>query len=287
MSFKVVIVGGVAGGASTAARLRRLSEEAEIILLERGEYISYANCGLPYYIGGTIEERDSLFVMTPEKFKAWLNIDVRTLNEAVSIDRGNKEVEVLDKTTNQKYRESYDYLVLSPGAEPLRPPLPGINHTGIYSLRTVNDTDRIFEHLKEKYPQKAVVVGAGYIGLEMAENLFHRGLDVTIVERSPQVLPPIDADMAAQVQQYLRAMGVKLRLGNGVKQFHQVEKDGLKVELNSGELLETDLVILSIGVKPETKLAQEAGLEFERGIKVNEKMQTSDPSIYALGFTQI
>lgn len=283
MSFKVVIVGGVAGGASTAARLRRLSEEAEIVLLERGEYISYANCGLPYYIGGTIEERDSLFVMTPEKFKAWLNIDVRTLNEAVSIDRENKEIEVLDKATNQKYRESYDYLVLSPGAEPLRPPLPGINSNGIYSLRTVSDTDRIFDHLKEKYPQKAVVVGAGYIGLEMAENLYHRGLDVTVVELAPQVLPSVDADMAALVQQHLRARDVQLHLGSGVKQFHQTEKDGLEVELKSGELLESDLVILSIGVKPETKLSQEAGLAVERGIKVNEQMQTSDPSIYALG----
>ncbi len=283
MSLKVVIVGGVAGGASTAARLRRLSEKAEIILLERGEYISYANCGLPYYIGGTIEERESLFVMTPEKFKAWLNIDVRTLNEAVSIDRENKEIGVLDRTTNQKYRENYDYLVLSPGAEPLKPPLPGINSKGIFSLRTVNDTDRIFDHLKEKCPQKAVVVGAGYIGLEMAENLFHRGLDVTVVELAPQVLPPVDTDMAALVQQYLRARGVKLRLDDGVKQFHQAENDGLRVELNRGELLETDLVILSIGVKPETKLAKEAGLTVERGIKVNEQMQTSDPSIYALG----
>ncbi len=283
MSFKVVIVGGVAGGASTAARLRRLSEEAEIVLLERGKYISYANCGLPYYIGGTIEERENLFIMTPEKFKAWLNIDVRTLNEAISIDRENKEIEVLDKTANQKYRESYDYLVLSPGAEPLKPPLPGINSKGIFSLRTVNDTDRIVDHLKEKCPQKAVVVGAGYIGLEMAENLFHRGLDVTVVELAPQVLPPVDADMAALVQQYLRARGVNLRLGNGVKQFHQAENDGLKVELNSGELLETDLVLLSIGVKPETRLAKEAGLKVERGIKVNEQMQTSNPSIYALG----
>ncbi len=283
MSFKVVIVGGVAGGASTAARLRRMSEEAEIILLERGEYISYANCGLPYYLGGTIEERDKLFVMTPEKFKAWLNVDVRTRNEAVSIDREKKEIEILDHSSNQNYRESYDYLVLSPGAEPLRPPLPGIESSGIFSLRTVKDTDRIYDHLENKDPQKAVVVGAGYIGLEMAENLKHRGLDVTVVELVPQVLPPIDADMALLVQHYLRAEGINLRLGNGVKQFHKATSSGLQVELNSGELLEADLAILSIGVKPEVKLAKEAGLAVERGIKVNDRLQTSDPSIYALG----
>ncbi len=283
MSLKVVIVGGVAGGASTAARLRRMSEEAEIILLERGEYVSYANCGLPYYIGGTIEARDDLFVMTPQKFKAWMNVDVRTLNEAVGIDRENKEIEIIELGSGRKYRESYDYLVLSPGAEPLRPPLPGIDSEGIFSLRSVNDTDRIFSHLAGEDPQKAVVVGAGYIGLEMAESLHQRGLDVTIVELAHQVLPPIDPDMALLVQHYLRTHNVNLRLGNGVKQFHQVENGGLNVELNSGELLETDLVILSIGVKPEAKLAREAGLEVERGIKVNDRMQTNDPSIYALG----
>ncbi len=283
MSLKVVIVGGVAGGASTAARLRRLSEEAEIILLERGKYISFANCGLPYYIGGTIEERDSLFVMTPEKFKAWLNIDVRTMNEALSIDRVNKEIEILNRTTDQIYRESYDFLVLSPGAEPLRPPLPGIENSGIFSLRTVNDTDRIYNYLEDRSPEKAVIVGAGYIGLEMAENLHQRGVDITVVELAPQVLPPIDADMAALVQQYLRTRNIRLCLGNAVNQFHQTENENLKVELENGDMLETDMVILSIGVKPETKLAREAGLAVERGIKVNDRMLTSDPSIYALG----
>lgn len=283
MALKVVIVGGVAGGASTAARLRRLSEEAEIILLERGDYISYANCGLPYYIGGTIEDRDNLFVMTPEKFKQWLNIDVRVKNEALSIDREAKEIKIINHLTGTEYSESYNYLVLSPGAEPLRPPLPGIDSLGIFSLRSVPDTDRIYNYLNAKNPQKAVVVGAGYIGLEMAENLKHRGLDVTVVELAPQVLPPIDAEMALLVQQYLRALGMNLRLGDGVKEFHQAENDSLKVELGSGEFLEADLVILSIGVKPETKLAREAGLEVERGIKVNASMQTSDVSIYALG----
>lgn len=283
MSTKVVIVGGVAGGASTAARLRRLSEETEIIILERGEYISYANCGLPYYIGGTIEERDNLFVMTPEKFRQWLNVDVRVKNEALSIDRKNKKLAVFNHATGEKYSESYDYLVLSPGAEPLRPPLPGIEGPGIFSLRTIPDTDKIFSHIQNEMPQKAVVVGAGYIGLEMAENLKHRGLDVTVVEMAPQVLPPIDADMAALVQQYLRALGLKLRLGDGVKQFHHEKSGGLNVELSSSEILHADLVILSIGVKPEARLALEAGLEVNRGIKVNGYMQTSDPAVYALG----
>ena len=283
MGSKVVIIGGVAGGASTAARLRRLSEETEIVLLERGEYISYANCGLPYYIGGTIEERDNLLVMTPEKFRQWMNVDIRIKNEAVSIDREKKEVVILNHSTGEEYRESYDYLVLSPGAEPLRPPLPGIEGEGIFSLRTIPDTDRIYNYLQEKEPRKAVVVGAGYIGLEMAENLKHRGLDVTVVELAPQVLPPIDADMAALVQQYLRALDLKLRLGDGVKEFHHQQPGLIKVELSSGETLDADLVILSIGVKPEVSLAREAGLEVERGIKVNSFMQTSDPAIYALG----
>jgi len=283
MSKKVVIIGGVAGGASTAARLRRLSEEDQIILLERGEYISYANCGLPYYIGGTIDEREKLFVMTPEKFKAWLNIDVRTKNEALAINRVKKEIEVKNHLTGKTYHESYDYLVLSPGAEPLRPPLPGIDSEGIFSLRTVNDTDRIYDYIQSRCPKNAVVVGAGYIGLEMAENLHHRGLDVVVVELAPQVMPPIDADMAALVQQYLRAIGVKMRLGNGVKEFHKTDGSALKVELADGETLTTDLVILSIGVKPEVKLAAEAGLEVDRGILVNDKMQTTDSAIYALG----
>jgi NADPH-dependent 2,4-dienoyl-CoA reductase/sulfur reductase-like enzyme/peroxiredoxin family protein/TusA-related sulfurtransferase/rhodanese-related sulfurtransferase len=283
MPKKILIVGGVAGGASTAARLRRLSEEDEIILLERGEYISYANCGLPYYIGGTIEARDNLFVMTPEKFRDWLNVDVRIKTEALAIDRENKELEIINHLTGEKYRESYDYLVLSPGAEPLRPPLPGIDSEGIFSLRTVNDTDRIYSYMQNKCPKHAVVVGAGYIGLEMAENLHQRGMNVTIVELAPQVLPPIDADMAAMVQHYIGLLGIQLRLGNGVKQFHQSAGDSLQVELSDGELLAADIVILSIGVKPEIKLAADAGLDVGRGIIVNNRMQTNDPSIYALG----
>ncbi|HSW36294.1 MAG TPA: FAD-dependent oxidoreductase, partial [Candidatus Limnocylindrales bacterium] len=220
MSDKVIIVGGVAGGASTAARLRRLDETAEIILLERGEYISYANCGLPYYIGGAIEKRNSLFVMKKERFNEWFNVDVRVMNEAISIDRTNRQVEILNHLTGEKYWESYDYLVLSPGAEPIRPPLPGIDSPGIFSLRTVDDTDRIYNFIAEKHPSTATVIGGGFIGLEMAENLHSRGICVTVVELAPQVLPPIDPEMAAIAQQYLRTMGVKLRLGDGVKQFH-------------------------------------------------------------------
>ncbi|MDW7738501.1 MAG: DsrE/DsrF/DrsH-like family protein [Bacillota bacterium] len=283
MSSKVLIVGGVAGGASTAARLRRLSEETEIILLERGEYISYANCGLPYYIGGTIENRDDLFVMTPEKFSAWLNVDIRVKNEVLAIDRSRKEIEIQNLANGNVYRESYDYLVLSPGAEPIKPNLPGIEHEGIFSLRNVNDTDRIFSFIRENCPQKAVVVGAGYIGLEMAENLQQRGMEVTVVELAPQILPPIDIEMAALVQQYLLARGLRLRVGNGVSEFNLSGIRNLEVILNNGEKLNADLVILSIGVKPELKLATEAGLDVAKGIVVNEYMQTSDPYIYAVG----
>lgn len=282
MSCKVIIIGGVAGGASTAARLRRLNEKAEIIIIERGDYISYANCGLPYYIGGAIEERDSLLVMTPRQFKERLNIEVRVKNEALKIERDKKEIVIKDIKENSEYKETYDYLVLSPGAEPLRPPLPGIDNPGIFSLRTIPDTDRIYNYISENKPKNAVVVGAGYIGLEMIENLKHQGLDVTVVELAPHVLPPIDADIAALVQQYLRDQGVNLKLADGVKEFHQSDR-GNNVELNSGETMEAELVLLSIGVKPDIKLAKEAGLATDRGIKVNEFMQTSDPTIYALG----
>ncbi|MEW5785779.1 MAG: DsrE/DsrF/DrsH-like family protein [Bacillota bacterium] len=283
MAEKIVIIGGVAGGASTAARLRRLSETAEIVLLERGKYISYANCGLPYYVGQTIKERDRLFVMTPQKFQDWLNVDVRVRSEAVSIDRQERKVEVVDHRSGRHYAEPYDYLVLSPGAEPIRPPLPGIDHPAIFTMRSVGDTDRIHSFIQEHRPAAAVVVGGGFIGLEMAENLQARGLAVTVVELASQLLPPLDPEMAALVQQYLRARGVALRLGDGVKQFAEADQGGLMVELQSGARLQADLVLLSIGVNPELKLAREAGLELGKGIKVNERLQTSDPRIYALG----
>lgn len=283
MAKKVIIIGGVAGGASTAARLRRLDEEMEIILLERGAYVSYANCGLPYYIGGTIEDRDDLFVMTPEKFRNWFAIDIRTKHEAVKIDAAKKEVEILNLESGENYKESYDYLVLSPGAEPIRPPLEGIDNDKIFSLRNVDDTDRIYNFMQEQKPRRAVVVGAGFIGLEMAENLHEKDLKVTVIELAPQVLAPIDHEMAALVQQYLRELGMNLRLGSGVSKFHEDEQGHLKVELDDGEIIETDMVVLSIGVKPDIKLAQEAGLEVSRGIVVDSRMQTSDPHIFALG----
>lgn len=283
MGKKVVIVGGVAGGASAAARLRRLDEEAEIVLLERGEHVSYANCGLPYYIGGTIGNRKSLFVMTPEKMQAWLDIDVRVNSEALAVHRASKEVEVLNRQTGERYREKYDYLVLSPGAEPIRPPLQEIDHPRIFTLRSVADTDRIAAALEGGGLQSAVVVGGGFIGLEMAENLHVRGLAVTIVELGPQVLPNLDTEMAAFVQQYLRSRGVALFLGDGVAGFESLPGNRVAVKLQGGRRLETDLVLLSIGVKPEVKLAREAGLEVDRGIVVNEYLETSDPSIYAVG----
>lgn len=283
MAKKVIIIGGVAGGASTAARLRRLDEEMEIILLERGAYVSYANCGLPYYIGGTIEDRDDLFVMTPEKFRNWFAIDIRTKHEAVKIDAAKKEVEILNLESGENYKESYDYLVLSPGAEPIRPPLEGIDNDKIFSLRNVDDTDRIYNFMQEQKPRRAVVVGAGFIGLEMAENLHEKDLKVTVIELAPQVLAPIDHEMAALVQKYLRELGMNLRLGSGVSKFHEDEQGHLKVELDDGEMIETDMVVLSIGVKPDIKLAQEAGLEVSRGIVVDSRMQTSDPHIFALG----
>ncbi len=282
MGKKVVIVGGVAGGASCAARLRRLSEKTEIILLERGEHISYANCGLPYYIGEVIKEREKLFVMTPEKFRDWFNVDVRIKNEAVAIDREGRRVEVLDHTTGEKYWESYDVLVLSPGAAPVRPPLEGIDHRAVFTLRSVADTDRIYEYIRSEKPETAVVVGGGFIGLEMAENLHQRGISVSIVELAPQILPNLDRDMAALAQQYLRARGVSLYLGDGVSGFTE-EQGALMVNLQSGRKLKAGLVILAIGVRPETTLAREAGLEVGRGIRVNEFLQTSDPHIYALG----
>lgn len=283
MAEKVVIIGGVAGGASTAARLRRLSEEMEIVLLERGEHISYANCGLPYYIGEVIKEREALFVMTPQKFQDWFNIDVRVNCEALNLDRAGQKVEVVNHLTGKKYWESYDYLVLSPGAEPIRPPLPGIDSPSVFTLRNVSDTDGIYNFIRDNRPASAVVVGGGPVGLEMAENLQARGMTVTLVELSSQVLPFLDREIAALVQQYLRARGINLHLGDGVAAFREGTGKGLSVALQSGGEIETDLVIFSIGVRPEIKLARDAGLDVGRGIKVNEQLQTPDPKIYALG----
>ncbi|MFV0377046.1 MAG: CoA-disulfide reductase [Mangrovibacterium sp.] len=281
---KYVIIGGVAGGATAAARLRRLDEQAEIVMFERGQYISYANCGLPYYIGGVIKDRDKLLVQTPESFKARLNIDVRVLQEVITINRAAKEVEIKNHATGETYVETYDKLVVSPGAEPVRPPIQGINHRAIFTLRNVIDTDKIKAFCDQNKPRRAVVIGAGFIGLEMAENLHHLGLDVTIVEMANQVMAPLDYEMAAEVHQHLKTKQVEFYLNDGVNSFQPVDGQ-LKVVLQSGREIETELVILSIGVRPETKLVKEAGLELAEngGIKVNEYLQTSDEHIYALG----
>jgi NADPH-dependent 2,4-dienoyl-CoA reductase/sulfur reductase-like enzyme/peroxiredoxin family protein/rhodanese-related sulfurtransferase/TusA-related sulfurtransferase len=281
---KYLIVGGVAGGATTAARLRRNDEHAQIVLFEKGEHISYANCGLPYYLGGTITDRDKLFVQTPETFQATLNVDVRVNAEVIAIDRAAKTVTVKRHPQGTTYTETYDKLVLSPGAEPVRPPIVGIDTPGIFTLRNVADTDRIKAFVDTKKPKRAVVIGAGFIGLEMAENLHQRGVFVTIVEMAAQVMVMLDHEMAAEVHQHFKVKGVECYLGDGVQGLHpQGEKISMK--LSSGKELETDMVILSIGVRPDSALAGKAGIELgtTKGIKVNEYLQTSDPDIYAVG----
>ncbi|MDD3236390.1 MAG: FAD-dependent oxidoreductase [Candidatus Cloacimonetes bacterium] len=280
---KYLIVGGVAGGATVAARLRRLDEHAEIIMFERGKYISYANCGLPYYVGEVISERDRLFIQTPESFHARLNVDVRIQQEVISIDRKAKTVTVRNSDSSE-YTESYDKLVLSPGAEPLRPPIPGIQDEVIFTMRNVPDTDKIKDYVDNQNVKHAVIVGAGFIGLEMAENLHLKGIRVTIVEMAEQVMTPLDYEMAAVVHQHLKTKKVEFYLKDAVSSFVR-EKSGLQVRLKSGRSLPTDMVILSIGVRPDSKLAEDAELELgiNKGIKVNEYLQTSDPDIYALG----
>lgn len=282
--MKYVIIGGVAGGASVAARLRRLDEKAEIVLLEKGEYISYANCGLPYYIGGVIGERGRLFVQTPESFKARFGIEVKIRNEVKKIDPIAKKLLVEELTTGRIHEEYFDKLVLSPGAEPVRPSLEGIGLEGIFTLRNVSDTDRIKAWIKGHEIKKAVVVGAGFIGLEMAENLHQAGIEVRVVEMANQVMTPVDFEVAAVVHQHFKVKGVGLLLQEAVSAFRK-EENGLKVELKSGKQLGADLVILSIGVRPDTRLAREAGLRIGEtgGIEVNEYLQTSHPDIYAVG----
>lgn len=283
--MRYLIVGGVAGGMSAAARLRRLDEKAEIIVFERGDYVSYANCGLPYYIGGTIGDRQSLLVQTPEAFRARFNVDVRTGSDVVKIDRAKKTVTVRAVKTGKESVEKYDKLILSPGAEPVKPPIPGIDHPNIFTLRSIPDTDRIKKFVGIHNPRRALIVGAGFIGLEMAENLHNLGVFVTIVEMTNQVMNVIDYEMAAAVHQHLKTKGVEFYLGDGVASFSHADDNRVAVTLNSGRNLEVDMVILSIGIKPENGLAKEAGLALgERGgIKVGETLQTSDPDIYAVG----
>lgn len=300
--MKVIIVGGVAGGASCAARLRRLDEQCEILMVERGPYVSYANCGLPYHVGGSIEKESSLLVATEATFREQFAIDCRTRCEVVGISSEEKTVELKNHVTGEVTSEHYDKLVLSPGAAPIRPPLPGIDLPGIFSVRAVPDARDIREWLEkdtmvpsgmDKYtgyqtvtkPQRAVVVGGGFIGIEMVENLVHRGLEVKLIERLNQVMPPLDPEMANLVQRYMTKHGVRLELNDGVAEFKQVENGVLEVVTSSGKAHPADIVVLAIGVRPEITLATMAGIEIGQrgGIRVDEHMRTTNPDIFAVG----
>lgn len=281
--MKIVIVGGVAGGASTAARLRRLNEDAEIIILERSGYISYANCGLPYYIGGVIEDEEDLTLQTPQSFYNRFRIDARVHHEAVKINREQKTVAIHDLANDCYYEESYDKLVLAPGATAIKPPLPGIDHEKIVTLRTVEDTLKIRKMVVSNV-KSAIVVGGGFIGVEAAENLKEMGIDVTLIDQAPQVLSQLDEDMISFVHAHMKTKGIRFMLGTGVTGFEETD-EGIKVLLNNQMCAEADLVLLAIGVVPDSHLAKEAGLALDvrNSIKVNEHMQTSDPDIYAVG----
>lgn len=280
--MKILIVGGVAGGATAATRLRRLSEENEVIIFEKGQYVSFANCGLPYHISGTIDKRDALLLQTPESLNERYNLDVRVFSEVLSINTAEKKVTVKNLQSEEIYAESYDKLLLSPGAEPIKPPFEGIDSDKIYTLRNIPDMDKIVS--KTKNAQNFVVVGGGFIGLEVAENLIEAGKSVKLVELGNQVMAPVDFDIASFVHEKAKQKGLELLLNVGVEKFND-KGETIEVFLNNGTSLETDAVILAIGVKPETKLAIEAGLEIgeTRGILVNEFMQTSNPDIYAVG----
>lgn len=281
--MKVVIVGGVAGGASAAARLRRLDEHAQIIVLERGQHISYANCGLPYYVGGVITEEANLTLQTPQSFYDRFRIDVRTNTEAIEIHPEDKKVSVYNHNTGETYQETYDKLILSPGAEPIKPNLPGSDDSRIFSLRTVPDTLKIRAYVEQHKPKSAVVIGGGYIGMEMAENLKHAGLEVTVVEMAEHIIAPLDSDMASLVQRYAKEKGIGLILKNGVQSFTPTESH-IEVQLNHGSLT-ADLVLMSVGVKPESDVAQKAGISCNSkgAILVDGHMCTSKPDIYAVG----
>lgn len=284
MSMKVVIVGGVAGGATAAARLRRLDENAHIVMFERGEHISFANCGLPYYIGGVIRNREKLILQTPESFSRRYNVDVRVKSEVIRINRQNRTVSVKDLATGNTYEEAYDVLILSPGAEPVMPSPEWAQLDAVFTLRSIPDTFRIMEYMQSHSPRRAAVVGAGYIGMEMAENLQQLGLDVSIVEMSDHVIPSLDAEMAAEIHHHILGKGVSLYLDRGLTAIRQ-SAVGYELVLSDGETVTADMVILAAGVRPDSRLAVEAGLEIgTRGcIVTNDRMQTSDPSIYAVG----
>ncbi len=298
--MKVIIVGGVAGGASCAARLRRMDEDAEILMVDRGPYISFANCGLPYYVGNVIENESSLLLADAKLFREMFNIEVRNFCEVIGVSAEEKTVELRDVKTGDVTTESYDKLVLSPGAEPIRPPLPGIDLPGIFGLRTVPDAEEISSWLARRdlpglysysgyqtvlRPQRAVVVGGGFIGVEMAENLVHRGVEVTLIERGDQLFPPLDPDMSRLVERYMVRNGVHLALNDGVASFEQAQDGSLEVHTQAGETYSADIVILAIGVRPETALAKLAGVETGElgGIRVDDHMRTSNPDIFAVG----
>jgi NADPH-dependent 2,4-dienoyl-CoA reductase/sulfur reductase-like enzyme/rhodanese-related sulfurtransferase len=281
--MKIVVVGGVAGGASTAARARRLDEQAEIIVLERDHYVSYANCGLPYHIGGVIQDREKLLVQTPQKLKESLNLDVRVGHEVTDIDREAKTVHVQNLDTGETYTESYDKLVLSLGATPIRPKLPGIDHSNIFVLRSIPDMDRIMAGLQH-HAREAIVIGGGYIGVEVAENLIHQGLRVHVVEMMPQIMATLDHEMARDLEYHLQDHGVELHLGTAAKSFGDV--DGrIRANLSNGESLTADLVVMAVGVRPNTELAKKAGLPIgpRGGLQTDKHMRTIDPDIYAVG----
>lgn len=282
-TLKYLIIGGVAGGATAAARLRRIDENAEIILFEKGKHISFANCGLPYYIGNTIEQREALFLQTPTSFGDRFNVDVRNNQEVISIDPNKKSVQV--KRANGKiYEETYDKLLLSPGANPFIPKIEGVDSEGIFTLRNVEDTDRIKNYAINHKIQHAVVIGAGFIGLEMVENLHHLGIQVSIVEMANQLMPTLDYEMAAFLKMEMVSQHVKMHLGTSATRFYK-ENNKLQISLSNGETLSADMVILSVGVRPNTALAQSAGIKLgiTGGIWVDEYLQTSVPDIYAVG----
>lgn len=281
--MKVLIVGGVAGGATAAARTRRLNENAEIIMFEQGEYISFANCGLPYYIGGEISRKESLTLQTPQGFSSRYNIDVRVMSKVTEISRAEKSVTVKDFVSGHVYKESYDKLILSPGATPFIPPIPGCDMDRVFTLRNIPDTYRIRDYIGRHRPKSAVVAGGGYIGVEMAENLHRAGLEVSLVEMADQLIPPLDYDMACEVHRHIKSKGVNLLLGQRVNSIEKAE-NGLKVSLDDG-FITADMVIMAVGIRPETEIAKNAGIALnERGfIITDEHMQTSDPSIFAVG----
>ncbi|HET6170532.1 MAG TPA: FAD-dependent oxidoreductase, partial [Terracidiphilus sp.] len=281
--MKLVIVGGVAGGASAAARARRLCEQAQIVLIERGPDVSFANCGLPYYLGGEIAERSKLLIVTPERMRERYKLDVRVRSSAEAIDRGAKKLRIRDLASGREYEESYDKLILAPGAAPVRPPIPGIELPGVLTLRNLQDMDRIKERI-DRGVREAVIVGAGFIGLELVENLVRRGIASTVVELQDQALPPLDKEMAAPIAEHLAAKRVALLLGESVEGFEQAGEE-LMVQLKSGRRLPAQLAVLGVGVRPENKLAVDAGLAVgsRGGIRVDEHLQTSDPDIYAVG----